>query len=64
MRVVLNLVHDVMGMRGFKQDSGKRVPLFIVLREFHFMKGPDTEAIYSVVCLSDIPEQHNIIKRM
>ena len=50
--------------RGFKQDSGKRVSLFIVLREYHLMKGPDNEAIFSVVCVSDILEQHNIIKRL
>ena len=30
--------------RGFKQDSGKRVSLLIVLREYHLMKGPDKEA--------------------
>ena len=35
--------------RGFKQDSGKRVSLFIVLCELHLMKGPETEAIFSVV---------------
>ena len=46
--------------RGFKQDSGKRVSLFIVLREYHLMKGPDNEAIFSVVCSSDILEQHDI----
>ena len=50
--------------RGFKQDSGKRVSLFIVLREFRSTKGPDTEAIFSVVCSSDILEYHTIIKRL
>ena len=35
--------------RGFKQDSGKRVSLFIVLREYHLMKGPDNEALLSVI---------------
>ena len=50
--------------RGFKQNSGKRVSLFIVLRENRLMKGTDTEAIFSVVCVSDILEQHNIIKRL
>ena len=57
---MLNLVHDVIP-RGFKQDSGKRVSLFIVLREFHFMKRAVTESIFSVVCSRDILEQHTII---
>ena len=43
--------------RGFKQDSGKRVFLFIVLREYHLLKGPDNETICSVVYSSDILEQ-------
>ena len=43
---------------GFKQEhSGKCIYLFIVLHELHLMKGPDTEAIFSVVCSSDIREQ-------
>ena len=49
--------------RGFKQDSGKRVSLFIVLREYHLMKGPDKEAIFSFMCSSDILEQHDINNR-
>ena len=32
--------------------------LCIVLRELHSLKGPDTEAIFAVVCPSDILKQH------
>ena len=55
-----------MNTRGRKQEfSGRCVCLFIVLLELHLMKGPDTEAIFSVVCSSDIIlNQHNIIKRL
>ena len=42
--------------RGFKQDSGKRVSLFIVLREYHLMKLERPRQlkgfIFSVVCSS------------
>ena len=64
-RVELNLVHDRMSTHGLKQEySGKCVYLFIVLRELHLMESPDTEAIFSVLCSSDILEQHNKFKRM
>ena len=62
---MLNLAHE--GMSGLKQEyaySGKRVSLFIVLRELHLMKVPDTQAIFSVVCSSNIVEEHNIIKHL
>ena len=59
---VLNLVHDVMSTCGFKLEySGKGVSLFIVLRERHLMKGPDAKPTFSVLCSSDILEQHTII---
>ena len=46
-------------MRGIKQEySGKRFSLFILLRELHLTKGPDTDAI---VCSNDMLELHNII---
>ena len=62
---MLNLVDEGMSTHGRKQEySGKRVSFYIVLRELHFMKGPDTEAIFSVVCSSDILELHNIIKSL
>ena len=46
------------------KKTRQAVFLFIVLHELHFMKYP-TGAIFSVVCSSDIVEQHyNIIKRL
>ena len=49
-----------MSMRGFKQDnSGNYCFAWTSLDE----SPPDTEAIFSVECCSDILEQHNIIKR-
>ena len=64
---MLNLVHGLMSTCGRKQEySGESVFLFIVFRELHFiwLKAPDTEPIFSVVCSSDILEHHNIIKRL
>ena len=47
-----------MSNRGRKQEySVKRIYLFIALLDLHLMKGPDTEAIFSVVCSSDILER-------
>ena len=63
-RVVLILDHDGMSTRGRKQEySDMRLSnavLFVVLRELHLMKGLDTEAIFSVVCLNEIIKKHNI----
>ncbi len=55
---------DHEGMRRRKLEySGMRLSQFIVLRELHVMKGPDshTEATFSS---SEIVEKHNIIKRL
>ena len=62
---MLNLVHGGMSTHGRKEEySGKLVYLFIVLRQLDLMKGPDIEAIFSVVRSSDILELHNIIKNL
>ena len=54
---MMNLVHGGMSTRGRKQEySGKRVFLFNVLRKLHLMKVPDSEAIFSVACSSNILE--------
>ena len=52
---MLNLAHDVMNVADLNRTRA------IVLREYHLMKGPDNEAIFSVVCSSDILEQHRVI---
>ena len=47
--------------------SSKRLSnavLFIVFDEVHLSKDPDTEAIFSVVCSSDMLKTHTIIKRL
>ena len=61
---MLNLARDVIDTCADSNRTRASASLFSVLREFHFMKGPDTEAIFSVVCSSDILEQHTIIKRL
>ena len=64
-RVVLNLVHDVMSTTAdSNRTRASASSLFIVLREFHLIKAPKTEAIFSVMGSSDIVEQHNIVKRL
>ena len=57
-------LYKAMSTSRIQTELGKRVSLFIVLREYRLMKGTDNEAIFSVVCVSDILEQHNIIKRL
>ena len=56
--VVLNIFHD-----GTRASVSATQFFFIVSRELHLMKGPESEAIVSVVCSSNILRQHNIINR-